>query len=163
MNYANSHFLSPSSAQSENSTLSSARRKQPFPKQWWMIMSCSARWCENDTRSPVGNDLEGPRHRFHEIVNSKIVKCLIYTVNYCYFVCEWDIIYLLYKWSTFVVLFNVSRLQNKHCMHVSYTPGLLVLLFWCVFLIKHHLFHNDTLYYVPQWLRSIRATKPGSS
>lgn len=84
-----------------------------FPKLSLMWMSCSSRWHESNTRSPVGNDLEGPKHWFHEIVNSKIVKCLIYTVNYCYFVCEWDIIYLLYKWSIFVVLFNVSWLQNK--------------------------------------------------
>lgn len=72
---------------------------------------------------------ERPKHCFHQIVNSKIVKILIYTVNYCYFVCEWDIIYLLYKWSIFVVLFNVSWLQNKHCMHVSYTCVVLTLLF----------------------------------
>lgn len=70
-----------------------------------------------------------PKHCFHQIVNSKIVKILIYTVNYCYFVCEWDIIYLLYKWSIFVVVFNVSWLQNKHCMHVSYTCVVLTLLF----------------------------------
>lgn len=72
---------------------------------------------------------ERPKHCFHQIVHSKIVKILIYTVNYCYFVCEWDIIYLLYKWSIFVVLFNVSWLQNKHCMHVSYTCVVLILLF----------------------------------
>ncbi len=79
---------------------------------------CPVQWREN-TRSPLGDYLEGPKYCFHEIVNNKIVKCLIYTVNYCYFVCEWDIIYLLYRWSTTVVLFNVSWLQNKHCVHVS--------------------------------------------
>lgn len=83
-----------------------------FSELWLMWMSCSARWRENNTRSPVGNVLEGPKHCFHGIVNSKQWKCLIYTVNYCCFVCEWDIIYLLYKWSTFVDLFNVSWLQK---------------------------------------------------
>lgn len=86
-----------------------------------MWMSWRAPRRENNTRRPVGNDLEGTNLCFHVVVNIKMVKCLIYTVNYCCFVCEWDIIYLLYEWSTFVVLFKcvlVAKI-NTVCMFLK--------------------------------------------
>lgn len=118
-----------------------------------MWMSCSARYRENNTRVPEGNALKGAKHCFHEIVNRKIVKFLIYTVNYCYFVCEWDIIYLLYKWSTFVVLFNVSWLQiNTVCMFLN--PVLLCFCFcFCSVVLIKHLFQHWTQYYIIKLLQ----------
>lgn len=57
---------------------------------------------------------------FHLFVNRTNREILIYTVNYSYFICEWNIICLLHKWSIFVVLFNVFWLQiNTVCMFLK--------------------------------------------